>query len=200
MLFRSNGVDATGAANEWSWFWQVVTVVLVVAAIAVDIATFGMATPATGAGLLAWTGFLAVQIGAPLLLGYLAGKALEQSILTQEEPSEGLDTLRAVTMWAQLIEGIIMIGVPIVKLAARTGAKIVRYFKSAPKVSVPWEPAAQVPRGLSSVRSSVSFTIVEESAPLLGNGARDSLRQGIGRASQGGESMASFSVKGNNRQ
>ena len=198
-----NGVDRTGQANEWSWFWQIVNVVLVVAAIAVDIAAPFLA-PATSAGMGAWFAFTAVSVGASFALTYAAGKAMEQSIRTQEEPSAALDNLRATVMWTQLIETVVMIGIPIVKFAARVGTKLVRYAKSVFRGSrgaadVPFEVGTGADasiRSLSSARSSVRFTMVIEEAPAFSNGARESISSSLGRLSTKTDGLT-FKVEGN---
>jgi RHS repeat-associated protein len=196
-----NGVDRTGQANEWSWFWQIVSVVLVVAAIAIDVAAPFLA-PATGAGLAAWFAWTAVTVGASYAVTYLAGKAQEQSMRLQEEPSEGLDTIRMVAAVAQLIETVVLIGIPVVKFAARIGTKLVRYVKSVfrpARVDLPFEigtgPHASL-RSLPSARSSVSFSVVIEESPAFSNGARESVSKGLGRLSTKSEGLA-FKVESN---
>ena len=196
-----NGVDRTGQANEWSWFWQIVSVVLVVAAITVDIVAPFMA-PATGAGMAAWFAWTAVSMGASYALTYMAGKAQEQSIRLQEEPSAGLDIVRMSAMWAQIIETVVLVGIPIVKFAARVGTKVVRYVKSVfrpARPDLPFEigtgPHASL-RSLNSARSSVSFSVIIEEAPAFSNGARESVTKGLGRLSSSTEGL-SFRVEGN---
>jgi len=198
-----NGVDSTGQANEWSWFWQVLSVVLVVAAIAVDVVAPFMA-PATGAGMAAWFAWTAVAVGGSFVLTYAAGKAQEQSFRLQEEPSAGLDAVRSVAMWAQLIETVVLIGIPVVKFAARIGTKLVRYAKSVFRGS---RGAADLPfemgtgshaslRSLGSARSSVRFSMVIEEAPAFSNGARESITSSLGRLSARSEGLP-FRVEGN---
>lgn len=196
-----NGVDRTGQANEWSWFWQIVSVVLIVAAIAIDVAAPFLA-PATGAGLTAWFAWTAVTVGASYAVTYLAGKAQEQSMRLQEEPSEGLDTIRMVAAVAQLIETVVLIGIPVVKFAARIGTKLVRYVKSVfrpARVDLPFEigtgPHASL-RSLSSARSSVTFSVIIEESPAFSNGARESVTKGLGRLSASSEGV-SFKIEGN---
>ncbi|MFM9135260.1 MAG: RHS repeat-associated core domain-containing protein [bacterium] len=195
-----NGVDRTGQANEWSWFWQIVSVVLVVAAIVVDVAAPFFA-PATGAGLAAWFTWAAVSMGTSYAISYLAGKAQEQSIRLQEESSTGLDVVRMTAALTQLLETVIMIGIPVVKFAARIGTKLVRYVKSVfrpSRVDLPFEigtgPHASL-RSLPSARSSVTFSVLIEEAPAFSNGARESVMSGVGRLSTG--SQKPFTVEGN---
>ena len=196
-----NGVDRTGQANEWSWFWQVVSVILVVAAIVVDVAAPFLA-PASSAGLAAWFAWTAVTVGGSYALTYLSGKALEQSIRLQEEPSAGLDAVRMAAMWAQIIETVVMVGIPVVKFAARIGTKLVRYAKSvfrSARADLPFEigtgPHASL-RSLGSARSSVSFSVIIEESPAFSNGARESIMSGVGRLSTKSEGVP-FKVEGN---
>ncbi len=186
-----NGVDRTGAANEWSWFWMAVTAVLVVATIVVDVMTFGMAAPATGAGLGAWMGYLSITWGLPMALGLLAGKALEQSLITQTEPSAALDSFRSAVQWTQLAAGLVMMSIlavtivrGVVRGAVWAGKKLVSWWRSAPasRASVAAESIAS--RSLSgSVRGSLAVDAVDFGAGAVGNGGRTTLTSSMGHLS-----------------
>lgn len=189
-----NGTDRTGAANEWSWFWMVITAVLVVAAVVVDVVTFGMAAPATGAGIGAWAAYIGLTWGVPIALGMLAGKALEQSVLTQTEPSEGLDVFRAVTGWTQVVSGLALIGVPIVKWAGRKAMAVRSWWKSR---STPTMGGANLGAeladdlagsALKAPRRSVALPQTQRlSVDALSNGGRDILASNAGRLSVGAQ-------------
>lgn len=186
-----NGVDRTGAANEWSWFWQAVTAVLVVATIVVDIVTFGMAAPATGAGLGAWLGYLAITWGLPMALGYLAGKALEQSLKTQTEPSDALDSFRSAVSWSQLASGLVMLSIlavtivrGVVRGAAWAGKRLVSWWRAAPPSRASVSAEAIASRSLSgSVRGSLAADALDLGEGVVGNGGRATLTSSMGHLS-----------------
>ena len=178
-----NGSDPTGASNGWSWFWQVIAALLVVASIVVGIATAGLATPATGSTISAWLGYLALTVGVPLVLSTLSGKAMEQSFLLQTEPSRGLDVFRSVLGYVQLAEMVIKIGIPAVTLVTR----------GVQKVQTWWRAKQALSGGLGGRLSTQALAGVRASAPLpqierlsfggLSNGARESLARSTGRLS-----------------
>jgi len=85
-----NGSDRSGEANEWSWFWQVVSCVVVVASFVVGAVTGG------------WL--------IPLGLGFAATAAQILSAKTQEEESPGLNVFRQVQFWAQTVATIAYVG------------------------------------------------------------------------------------------
>lgn len=175
-----NGSDPTGASNGWSWFWQIVTAVLVVAAVIINVATLGKATPATGAGLVAWMGYLGKSIGVPMVTSYLAGKAAEQSLLTQTEPSSGLDTLRAVLGWTEMVSSIAMVAIPVVTLGAAAVTKVASWWRA--KGTVARHASTSVVTALTGAR--VDSTALELSRITLGdigNGGRDALARTTGR-------------------
>lgn len=186
-----NGVDRTGAANEWSWFWMAVTAVLVVAMIIVDVATMFMTAPASGAGIAAWMGYLSVTWGLPMALGYFAGKALEQSLKTQTEPSSSLDSFRSAVQWTQMISGLVMLSIlavtivrGVVRGAVWAGKKLVSWWRSAPasRASVSAESIAS--RSLSgSVRGSMAMDAADLGAGAVGNGGRATLTSSMGHLS-----------------
>jgi len=186
-----NGVDRTGAANEWSWFWMAVTAVLVVATIVIDVASFGMAAPATGAGMGAWLGYLAVTWGLPIAVGYLAGKALEQSLKSQTDPSDALDSFRSAVSWTQLISGAVMLSILAVTLvrgavrgAVWSGKKLVSWWRSAPAARSAVAAEDVVARSLSgSVRSSMVTGSIDLGAGVVGNGGRATLTSSMGHLS-----------------
>ncbi|MFZ4510335.1 MAG: RHS repeat domain-containing protein [Candidatus Nanopelagicales bacterium] len=187
-----NGTDRMGAANEWSWFWMVITAVLVVATVVADVATLGMAAPATGAGLGAWATYIGLAWVAPIGLGMLAGKALEQSVLSQTEPSAGLDSFRSVLGWTQTIAGLGTLGVPIVKWAGRKVAAIRGWWTARQASTV---GGANLGRdladdlagtALSSARRTVSLPQTARlSVDSLSNGGRQALSGNVGRLSLG---------------
>lgn len=186
-----NGVDRTGAANEWSWFWMTVTAVLVIATIAVDVVTFGMTAPATGAGLSAWVGYLSVTWGLPMALGYLAGKALEQSLKTQTEPSGALDSFRSAVQWTQLSARLVMLSISaisivrgVVRGAAWTGKKLASWWRSAPASRATVAAESIAAQSLSgSVRGSLAVDVVDFGAGAVGNGGRATLTSSMGHLS-----------------
>ena len=186
-----NGTDRTGAANEWSWFWMAITAVLVVATIVVDVVTLGMAAPATGAGLGAWVTYIGIAWVVPIGLGMLAGKALEQSVLSQTEPSEGLDTFRSVLGWGQLVAGIATIGVPVVKWAGRKVKAVHGWWKSRQGGAVGGANlAAEAPEDLAGLalggarRSAALPQTARQSVASLSNGGRSTLSDNLGRLSR----------------
>lgn len=184
-----NGVDRTGAANEWSWFWMAVTAVLVVATIAVDVVTFGMAAPATGAGLGAWMGYLAITWGVPMALGYLGGKALEQSLKSQTEPSAAMDSFRSAVSWTQLTAGLVMLSIlavtivrGVVRGAVWAGKKLVSWWRGAPAARATVAAEEIASRSLSgAVRSSIASADLGSGA--VGNGGRATLTASMGHLS-----------------
>lgn len=187
-----NGTDRTGAANEWSWFWMVVTAVLVVATVVADVASLGMAAPATGAGLGAWATYIGLAWVAPIGLGMLAGKALEQSVMSQTEPSEGLDTFRSVLGWTQTIAGLATLGVPLVKWAGRKVTAVAGWWRGRQAASV---GGANLGRDLADDLAGSALSTARRSVALpqtsrlsvsgLSNGGRAGLSDTLGRLSLG---------------
>lgn len=187
-----NGTDRTGAANEWSWFWMVITAVLVVATVVADVASLGLAAPATGAGLGAWATYIGLAWVAPIGLGMLAGKALEQSVLSQTEPSDGLDAFRSVLGWTQTVAGLGTLGVPIVKWAGRKVTAVRAWWTARQASTV---GGANLGReladdlagtALSSARRSVALPQTARlSVDSLSNGGRQALSENVGRLSLG---------------
>ena len=187
-----NGTDRTGAANEWSWFWMVITAVLVVATVVADIATLGMAAPATGAGLGAWATYIGLVWVAPIGLGMLAGKALEQSVLTQTEPSEGLDVFRSVLGWTQTIAGLGTLAVPIVKWAGRKALSVRAWWRARQANAVGGANLASefsddlAGSALTSATRPVSLPqTLRMSVGELSNGGRNAVSENVGRLSLG---------------
>lgn len=187
-----NGTDRTGAANEWSWFWMVITAVLVVATVVADVASLGMAAPATGAGLGAWATYIGLAWVAPIGLGLLAGKAMEQSVLSQTEPSDGLDTFRSVLGWTQTIADLGTMGVPLVKWAGRKVTAVRAWWTARQAGTV---GGANLGRDLADdlagtalppARRSVSLPQTARlSVDSLSNGGRQALAENAGRLSLG---------------
>jgi RHS repeat-associated protein len=189
-----NGTDRTGAANEWSWFWMVITAVLVVVTIVVDVVTLGMAAPATGAGIGAWAAYIGLTWGVPIALGMLAGKALEQSVLSQTEPSDGLDVFRSVMGWTQMISGLAMLGIPLVKWVGRKAMAVHAWWRSRPAptmggANLGADLADDVAgSALMAPRRSIALPQTQRlSVDALSNGGRDILSSNAGRLSVGAQ-------------
>ena len=171
---------------------MVITAVLVVATVVADVATLGMAAPATGAGLGAWATYIGLAWVAPIGLGMLAGKALEQSVLSQTEPSAGLDSFRSVLGWTQTVAVLGTLGVPIVKWAGRKVAAIRGWWTARQASTV---GGANLGRdladdlagtALSSARRTVSLPQTARlSVDSLSNGGRQALSGNVGRLSLG---------------
>lgn len=177
-----NGTDRTGAANEWSWFWMVVTAVLVVATVALDVASMGILAAPTTSVWLVWV--------APIGLGLLAGKALEQSVLSQTEPSDALDTVRSILGWTQAVSGLATIGIPLVKWVGRKVIAVKGWWKARQAAAAGGSnlgaDAADDVAGsaLSSARGSIALPqALRSSVDGLSNGGRRALSQNVGRLS-----------------
>lgn len=171
---------------------MVITAVLVVATVVADVATLGMAAPATGAGLGAWATYIGLAWVAPIGLGMLAGKAMEQSVLSQTEPSAGLDTFRSVLGWTQALGGLATIGVPLVKWAGRK-VTAVRAWWAARRT--PAVGGANLGRDLADDLAGTALSSARRSVALpqttrltvdsLSNGGRQALSENVGRLSLG---------------
>ena len=96
-----NGLDSTGNANEWSWFWQIVSAVAMVASVVVGAMTGG------------WL--------IPIALGMLTTGSQMLSAKTQTEPSPVLDTFRTIQGWASMAAMVVMVGPMVVKGIASAG-------------------------------------------------------------------------------
>jgi len=181
-----NGSDPTGQANGWSWFWQVISAVLIVAAIAVDVVTMGMATPATGAGVAAWVGYIGLTVGVPMVAWWAVGKAQEMSLRAQTDPSEGLDSFRAAIGWAQLIENVGMSGTFIISVGLRAAGGVKSWWRnrSLPKTTLTED--LEIASALGSARRSVALPQTQHmSFGVLDNGGRETLERTTGRLSVG---------------
>ena len=126
-----------------------------------------------------------------MALGYLAGKALEQSLKTQTEPSAALDSFRSAVMWTQMAAGLVMLSIlavtivrGVVRGAVWAGKKLVSWWRSAPasRASVAAESIAS--RSLSgSVRGSLAVEAADFGAGAVGNGGRATLTSSMGHLS-----------------
>jgi RHS repeat-associated protein len=129
-----NGVDSTGNANEWSWFWQIVSAVAVVASFVVGMLPGG-------------------QWAIPIALGMISTGAQILSAKTQTEPSPALDTFRSVQAWAGLAAMVVMIGPAVVKGVASAG----KWTFGKIKAGVARFTRAAAPEANAASRASGSF-------------------------------------------
>ena len=192
-----NGADPNGQANEWSWFWQVVAGITLVAAIALDIATAGMAAPATGAGFLAWAGYATMTVGVPLVAWYAYGKAEQLSVYTQTEPSEGLDGMRSAMAWLTFAETLRSCGGMVVSAGMRGAAKVQTWWRTradaAHRALVEDLSAAAA---LAGPRRSIALTQTERLGfGALDLGGRSALERTAGRLSVGHAGITDSTVR-----
>ena len=90
-----NGSDSSGHANEWSWFWQIVSFITVAASIVLGIVSGG------------WL--------IPIALGVISTASQILSFKTQTEPSPALDSFRIFQGWASVAGDVLAFGPALVK-------------------------------------------------------------------------------------